>query len=348
MSERETKVHEGWVDFVRVVAAFLVIVVHVTTHYFEQFSPRFSFASWLTATAFASVARICVPLFFLLTGYLLLRPDISAFPFWRRRLRKLSVPWLFWSLVFIAYRCLHHKNQISGLSALRLLLADEVYYHLWFFYVMFGICLAIPFLAPLLKTSCQRLFLTACLFWCITVVILPTTGRWLSNHTGANCQIAIDVPVLTGFIGFPMLGVLLGKVDLSPGRIRLAIILMCGSICATFSLTVWQCLRSEKAVETFFSYSDPAVVIASCAAFYLCRCIKATRAHEVSRIFAPLTLGVYLIHPLVLESVEQFVYGRFTNSLYGIPILSCVVMLTSLLIVWILKLTPVLRQTVAG
>lgn len=348
MSERETKVHENWVDFVRVVAAILVIVVHVTTHYFEQFSPEFSFASWLTATAFASVARICVPLFFLLTGYLLLRPDISACHFWRRRLRKLCVPWLFWSVVFIAYRCLHHKNQISGLSALRLFLADEVYYHLWFFYVMSGICLAIPFLAPLLKPGYQRLFQTACLFWCVTVVIIPTAGHLLSDLTCTNCVIAIDVPVLTGFIGFPMLGVLLGQMDLNRGRIRLAIILMCSSICTTFFLTVWQCLRSEKAVETFFSYLDPAVVTASCAAFYLCRCMKVTRVHAVSRIFAPLTLGVYLIHPLVLESVEQFVYSRFTNSLYGIPILTCVVMLTSLLIVRILHLTPVLRQTVAG
>lgn len=348
MSERETRVHEGWVDFVRVVAAFLVIVVHVTTHYFERFSPEFSFASWMAATAFASMARICVPLFLLLTGYLLLRPEISAFQFWRRRLRKLCVPWLFWSLVFIAYRCLHHKNQISAVSAVWLLLVDEVYYHLWFFYVMFGICPAIPFLAPLLKNGLQRLFQTACLFWCLTVVILPAAGRFLSDYTGTNCQIAIEVPVLTGFIGCPVLGVLLGQLDLTPVRIRLAIILMCSSMFTTFALTVWQCLRSEKAVETFFSYSDPAVVIASCAAFYLCRCIRATRVHGLSRIVAPLTLGVYLIHPLVLESVEQFVYGRFTNSLFGIPILTCVVMLTSLLIVRILKLTPVLRQTVAG
>jgi len=75
MSERETKVHVGWVDSVRVIAAFLVTVVHAATHYFEQFGPGFSFASWLTATAFASMSRICVPLFCLLTGHLLLQPE---------------------------------------------------------------------------------------------------------------------------------------------------------------------------------------------------------------------------------------------------------------------------------
>lgn len=60
-----------WVDFVRVLATFLVILLHSAAPLLYQYS-SISKADWWVANIYDSISRICVPLFFMISGYLLL------------------------------------------------------------------------------------------------------------------------------------------------------------------------------------------------------------------------------------------------------------------------------------
>ncbi|ORM72420.1 hypothetical protein HA44_20390 [Mixta gaviniae] len=59
----------GWIDNLRAVACLMVIVIHTTTWYITN-SDRVAESAWDLANLLNSASRVCVPLFFMISGYL--------------------------------------------------------------------------------------------------------------------------------------------------------------------------------------------------------------------------------------------------------------------------------------
>lgn len=119
-------------DLVRCVATILVVCTHTNGLYFFNPASGILSSDWLLSASLASFSRICVPLFLLLSGALLLKADIKLPDFLRKRLPRLVRPLVFWSLFYWAYRVTIQGDRIGLLSALRLFYNAEVFYHLWF------------------------------------------------------------------------------------------------------------------------------------------------------------------------------------------------------------------------
>lgn len=84
---------ETWVDFVRATAAFLVVWIHAVSPWLIKYG-EVPNGDWQTANIPDSATRMSVPLFFMVTGYLLLnRPLLLGRYFWRRFAR-IVVPWV--------------------------------------------------------------------------------------------------------------------------------------------------------------------------------------------------------------------------------------------------------------
>jgi len=62
------------IEFIRVFAAVMVIVIHISNIYLVQYH-KIGKTDFLTATCFNSVARVCVPLFFMISGIFLLKGE---------------------------------------------------------------------------------------------------------------------------------------------------------------------------------------------------------------------------------------------------------------------------------
>ena len=59
-----------WCDLARAIAAALVVLIHVAAKWFENYG-RISAVDWQTANILDSAARLSVPWFFMLSGFLL-------------------------------------------------------------------------------------------------------------------------------------------------------------------------------------------------------------------------------------------------------------------------------------
>ena len=68
--ETTTKEHLGWIDLLRVLACFLVVLSHCCDPFVAQFDADRS--AFLTGMFTGSTVRCCVPLFVMMTGVLLL------------------------------------------------------------------------------------------------------------------------------------------------------------------------------------------------------------------------------------------------------------------------------------
>lgn len=84
-----------YLDEVRSLAIILVVLGHVL----RLFS--YDYTSWLTCSALFSLTRIGVPLFFTVSGALLLTKRYEVKKFLGKRFRRVFLPFLFWIIIYI-------------------------------------------------------------------------------------------------------------------------------------------------------------------------------------------------------------------------------------------------------
>lgn len=88
--------HIAWVDFLRILACFLVVLAHCCDPFVGSFDGSFNFKS---AVFWGSLVRPCVPLFAMISGVLLFPVTLEMGAFYSRRLKRVLVPLIVWSLV---------------------------------------------------------------------------------------------------------------------------------------------------------------------------------------------------------------------------------------------------------
>ncbi|MDZ7276707.1 acyltransferase [Pantoea eucrina] len=167
------KIH--WIDNLRAVACLMVIVIHTTTWYIT--GPMATTGlSWDVANLLNSASRVCVPLFFMISGYLFFGKRSAQ----RRHLLRIVLCLLFYSAVALAY--ITWLTPISEGRSLLKLLQKPVFYHLWFFFAIIGIYL----LSPLIQVKSVAPRYVALLVLVLAVLANPNTVpqslgpfRWL-------------------------------------------------------------------------------------------------------------------------------------------------------------------------
>src|ERR1700748_2984293 len=91
-----------WINSLRLIALFAVIVLHTAAVPLGQYG-HIPLNTWLTADFYNALVRFAVPVFVMITGALLLHRQYELGDFLKKRLGRVLVPFLFWSLVYIGY-----------------------------------------------------------------------------------------------------------------------------------------------------------------------------------------------------------------------------------------------------
>lgn len=202
-----------WADWVRVISSFLVVV-----HTSATLMPRFGAilpADWWAANVFDSIARICVPLFLMLTGALLLGRDEPLEVYFKKRIAKVALPLLAWSLIYIVWSTYLGGDGMK-LRNLERILIKPAYFHLWYFYALIGLYLFVPFLRIMVAHASQRLLYYFVGLWFLAVVVLPQIAYY------SDRDIQWDFRFIGGFVGYLVLGYLLSKWQ--PGKKSLIVV----------------------------------------------------------------------------------------------------------------------------
>ena len=86
----------GWIDLLRVLACFLVVFSHCCDPFvavFDSDRPTFLYGCFS-----GSLVRCCVPLFVMMTGVLLLPVRTDTAVFYRKRIGRILLALIFWSV----------------------------------------------------------------------------------------------------------------------------------------------------------------------------------------------------------------------------------------------------------
>ncbi len=125
------KANYGWLDRFRIAAALLVVAIHT--------SPLTTFSEGADFFLTRVLARIAVPFFFMVTGQFVVSGFLASssqkgMAKLRKYLVKTSLLYLFCIILYlpIGIYAGHYKDLTVG-SALRMLVFDGTFYHLWYF-----------------------------------------------------------------------------------------------------------------------------------------------------------------------------------------------------------------------
>lgn len=349
--ETTLRKREVWIDWMRVAACFMVLLVHSTEPFYlgGEGSLILTKSDAFWSSFFDSFVRACVPLFIVASSYLQFPIHYSAGEFVRRRSVRILIPFLVWTVVYALVwgepvenfrNLIFNFNYAAG--------------HLWFVYMLIGIYMIMPLLSPWAEKVGKRELQVYLAIWVFTLFI-PLIRDWVGG-TMAFTYGPSGLPrqtlyplwgetswnsygifyYISGFIGYLFLGLYLRKFvgELSWGK-TLAIAIP--SYLAGFVVVFGGFLRRvyesaegvfpvgglvEKAVwwETTWCNDTIGVALMTLAWILLFRKITADGAFY-KKVLLPVSkasYGMYLCHLLILVPICGWFRGWLGSGAEGL------------------------------
>lgn len=165
-------------DVIRVTATLMVICIHSMRPLRESIiSGALALDNWICAIYYAIIGA-GVPMFFMLSGALLIGKDDAPLMFYKKRLRRILVPFTIWSVIVYLLNWIsagasgEHMFSNFFESFISLSGVNEAY---WFVYVLLFLYIVTPFLAFIRRRSHHPIAWITIL---LTLYVLLRIGAW--------------------------------------------------------------------------------------------------------------------------------------------------------------------------
>jgi len=349
------------VDLIRTIAMVGVILLHasgqwlITSKEMTQLTPL-GITSWAIVDFYQTIGVIAVPLFLMLTGALLLQPEKhyeNLRVFFKKRWVRIGLPFFFWAAVYFVWD-FYVQNLPFSLGVITQGILNGAYSQFWYIYVLVGLYLLTPLLRAFLASADRALIKYFATLWLIGAAILPFFSLLTPFRLNSN------VFVISGFVGFFVLGTYLTTVKIR--RSTLWIFMILGIALTTLGTYVLAVSGGAK-MYFFQEYISPTVILAAVMMFLLLLNIKPLTVQKeinptkpsigrkLTKVISKNTLGIFFIHVMVLESIQNGYFGfalnRYTlNPIIEAPLMTVIVLFASLAIILLLKKIPYMNRLI--
>ena len=176
-------------DFLRAFAIFAVILCHV--------DGIIGYSFWNLKVALpgllTTIALTGVPIFFMLSGALLLNRKYSLKEFYKKRFSRIFYPFLFWMIISIIIGILYlNWTKIDALNVF-----FGITSHTWYIWVLIGIYLIIPIINSFFKEYGLKGLEFFLIIWIITILFNSYCPHYLKT---------LELSYFSGYIGYVILG----------------------------------------------------------------------------------------------------------------------------------------------
>lgn len=290
-------------DIIRIFATFFVVFSH-TTDVFVLWTPFKGGSAWWMVYYLNTLSRVAVPLFVILSGYLILdsKKTNNLKDFYKRRFSRMLLPFIFWLIVYFWWTVYWGKHSLTVPYVIDTLWTANIW-HLYFLIIILELYLLAPVLVRfknLLSSGKQTL-----LFWVFALFSISWAA--LANIPTYHFDLAkYSLTIFIPYIAYFYAGAFLKHVRVKKLQ---AIIYACGYFFFAFVTNLLA--RGNMSHFIVFNYSPTLFIMSIC--FFLA--LKNIHEHFPkffsSRLFhgvpfiAGTTFGIYLLHFLVLDVVRD-------------------------------------------
>lgn len=324
-------------DVLRIAAIIGVVLIHVTAPTIGILNVIGEERFWWTANFINAAVRWSVPIFVMISGMFLLDPGRteSAKQFYMKRLGSVIPLFVIWSFIYYLWGIRHELHRFEWDSFIRGLIENTIHYHLWFVYMLIALYLITPLLRIVVKHASETMILYAIAACFVAPNIATIAGM-------AGWQLGVEIPYLTGYIGYFLLGYYLSVTRAAVSRRRLLYVCGCGAYLIIVLGNYWMTSQFTHLENYFSKYTSFPVLITAAALFVWCKQIRfdfisAGSARLVTFISSSV-FSLYLSHLIFFEFLYQI---RPWDIVHGNPwlyvgVVTAIVLLISFLlyVVW--------------
>jgi surface polysaccharide O-acyltransferase-like enzyme len=307
-------------DYMRVLACLAVVVLHSSGELvFGKMPSEMPQNGWWAGHLFNTLTRWSVPVFIMLSGYLLLgkTPENQSIQVAFSRFKRIFKVYVFWSVLFLLYQYGNRLTPQIFPEIARKFLIGESYYHLWYLSMLMGLYLLTPFIDVILLHGTRQLLTYFVLFW-----VCINTTHWLHSDFLVTRYIG-----WMGFIGYYLTGYYIRLYPPSPHVNKYIYVLGFLGLLVTYVATYYLSHTKGQFAAEYYDFLSPNVMATSVALFIYLRQfpyqqLPARLTNIVSEVAAA-GLGIYLVHTFWLDVLKNGYLGGiviYHYQLVGIPV----------------------------
>lgn len=341
-----------WIDNTKIVAMLAVIFIHSASMVVQNSSIGSEY--WWIGNIYDSFFRWAVPVFLMVSGALLLdvnkKEEIGTF--YRKRLARILVPIIFWSIFFSVWNIIYltkNTNYNSLLFILNNIIKGEPYYHMWFFYMLTMLYVFTPFLRKIITNSSKIEMLIFTILGFLIVELVVIHAVLLKIYAVAF----IEKPTLfvikfLYYIPFFCFGYLIRSNECNLAKSVLWGIFILSSLLTALGY-YWLSVYSGSNVGEYFR-GGLCITVVPMAISVMCLFKAWTQPiinDKFTKLLASLSLGVYLIHPIIMSIIVNLWFSPLKfNPLISIPAFAMIILIASLVVSWAIQQVPYLRRVI--
>ncbi|AKP67108.1 acyltransferase [Companilactobacillus ginsenosidimutans] len=343
-----------YLDFIRVLAIFLVVFIHVSA---IDTTLHIRTGQWQVIKILNYFAHISVPLFFMISGMLLLNsPKTTSLAYtWKKRIPHVVIPFVAWSLLSTFFIGLysHSFSMPDILKMYATFIYQPVSPTLWFMYPLIALYILSPVLRAFVDGTSNKILVYVAAVWFITNSLMPSLSFLLPKEYAHALDFspAGGFFLVGGFVGYFILGYLISKLDVTKVNGWLLFILM---IAAMFGGNAFANIypKSMDMWNQYYVTSVFIVIMSVCAYILVKKWGQHVNSGKVKNVFSflsPLVFGIYLVHNILILYLEPWFMARMPNG--GLLLTFSkyfAVLILATIIIWILSLIPGVNYVLTG
>lgn len=340
MIAKEKSRHD-FIDLLRIIAAFLVIVNHTNSEIFLNRGISFT---WFLSLGYFFVSKIAVPIFVMITGYLMIGRIETYIKHVKRIIRMIlvliifSLPYYVDNIGIESFDIIHYFKTIIGSSV------TTAY---WYIYFYIGVLIMLPFLQRFFNALEKKDILIFCILSGVFNMLWP-----ILVHYFPSLQLfgSFQVPILGAYIALLFIGGYFRKYGVPKINSIWYILIFIMSLSFNIIMTY---IEYQKNAGWYLFLDNreylPIVLQSICVFAIFSRVQINERIASVIKMIGGCTFGVYLLSDLFIKKL-RFIYegvcATGVHELFAVVLFEIIVFAVGFAITFILKQIPYLKKIV--
>jgi surface polysaccharide O-acyltransferase-like enzyme len=325
----DTADNTGYLNILRVLSTFAVIMIHVFAPINSYFSNSLTETESYICIIFRHLWQWCVPIFVMITGVLFLNPEkeITLEKIIKKYFLRIvsaiilfGIPYCFLEILFDS-KISFNINQI-GIAVLNAV-QGKSWDHMWYLYMVAGLYLCIPIIKIFVINASKDVIKYTLIVLFIFTSIIPSFENIMPYKFG------IYIPINSVYIFYLILGYYIhyNKITINNG------ILWSLMGCYIFYVILMPLNKSfidlsDGGRLKLTGYNSPIVVMVTSVIFLLFH--KNNKYNKLIEKISVICFGIYLIHPLFINFLYKYI--KFSPEKYPLVIVIVITVLVTLIL----------------
>ena len=346
-------------ELLRIISVFFVIFNHTNQNgyvLYTTFPPgSFQYILYFPISVFC---KFSVPVFFMISGILLLGKEEPLGVIFKKRLRRLLI---LLPVISVIYYFAKIADMYIGLGDASVydfffrFFSCTISRHLWYLYAYIIFLLILPFLRILVKNMNMKQFIYYIAIAAGAMILVPLVEKLIFK--GITIEVNLTIPTFEVLV-FPVLGYFISRyTDLSRLTVRGLAVMWGIDLLLIAIVCILSCIENkdavfipEKQAEDFhymFSMFNAVTVFATVKCLY--KQGKKPLADKIISFLGGLSFGIYLFHVIFLDDIIMRLLERDMSRLLPLPLTSelifcLIVFVISAAATYVLKKIPGIKR----